>query len=84
MFIFTANTSYSIINPGTQHKAMLEVINLNDSIYISQWKTFLETPYAEHHVPDWHQKLQLLHTVTSYSDDEGHVEDSLSVKSGCF
>ena len=30
----------------------------NEEIYVTKWKEFLETPYAEKkNVPDWHDKL---------------------------
>lgn len=42
-----------------------------DEIYITQWKTFLETPYVKEHVPDWHDKLD---TVQNYKKDDTKTE----------
>ena len=35
-----------------------------DEIYFSKWKEFLDTSYAKHHVPEWHEKLTNVHNLT--------------------
>ena len=30
----------------------------SDETFLSEWKPFLQTPCAQSHVPDWHDKLQ--------------------------
>ena len=43
----------------------------NDELFISQWKTFLQSEYAQNYVPDWHDKLEGLQ---EYSDSDLHTE----------
>lgn len=40
-------------------------------------KTFLQTPYAQSHVPDWHDKLQEIefHSEESHSEDLNHHQE---------
>ena len=44
----------------------------NDELFISQWKTFLQSEYAQNYVPDWHDKLEGLQ---EYSDSDLHTEE---------
>lgn len=44
-----------------------------DEIYITKWKEFLQTPYAEEHVPDWYEKLQ---SVQNNTEEEPNIEHS--------
>nr|XP_058955383.1 uncharacterized protein LOC131782657 [Pocillopora verrucosa] len=44
----------------------------NDELFISQWKTFLQSEYAQNYVPDWHDKLEGLQV---YSDSDLHTEE---------
>ena len=44
----------------------------NDELFISQWKTFLQSEYAQSYVPDWHDKLEGLQ---EYSDSDLHTEE---------
>ena len=45
----------------------------NDELFISQWKTFLQSEYAHNNVPDWHDKLEGLQ---EYSDSDLHTEEN--------
>ena len=38
-----------------------------DDVYINKWKEFLDTPYAEQHVPDWREKL---HSLQSQPEEQ--------------
>ena len=42
-----------------------------EEIYITKWKDFLQTSYAQQHVPDW---CESLHTVQTYSEDDTDFE----------
>ena len=43
----------------------------SDETLIIEWKAFLQTPYAQFHVPDWHDKLREIefHSEQSHSED---------------
>ena len=44
----------------------------NNELFISWWKTFLQSEYAQNYVPGWHDKLQGLQ---EYSDSDLHTEE---------
>ena len=44
-----------------------------DDIYINNWKEFLDTPYAEQHVPDWYEKL---HSIQNQPEEQPDTESS--------
>ena len=43
----------------------------SDDVFISEWKIFLQTDYAQQRVPDWHGKLEDL----EYYFEEEQIED---------
>lgn len=43
----------------------------SDETFITEWKAFLQTPYAQSHVPDWHDKLQEI----EFHSEQRHSED---------
>ena len=45
----------------------------NDELFISEWKTFLQSDHAQNYVPDWHDKLE---DLQEYSDSDLHTEES--------
>ena len=47
--------------------------NSND-VFISKWKTFLQTDYAKKHVPDWHGKLEDIQSICDNEQTENYVE----------
>ena len=52
---------------------MLGVISQVIMKYVTKWKEFLETPYAEKNVPNQHDKLQ---SAQNYSDDDTIAEET--------
>ena len=52
---------------------MLGVISQVMMKYVTKWKEFLETPYAEKNVPNQHDKLQ---SAQNYSDDDTIAEET--------
>lgn len=67
---FTANISWSYINPGREPKKMLGVVNQVLIKFTSLNRIFLETPYAKEHVTDWHK----LDTVQNYKKYDTDIE----------
>ena len=45
----------------------------NDELFVSEWKTLLQSDYAQNYVPDWHDKLE---DLQEYSDLHVHTEES--------
>ena len=41
--------------------------NPTDEVYVSRWDEFLQTEYAQNHVPDWYQKLQ---AIQNFSEEQ--------------
>ena len=52
---------------------MLGVISQVMMKYVTKWKEFLETPYAEKNVPNQHDKLQ---SAQNYSDDDTIAQET--------
>ena len=47
----------------------------DDDIFCTSWETFLQTTYAQQHVPDWHNKLiSLQNTDVNNSSAENSIE----------
>ena len=49
----------------------------SDKIYITSWKTFLQTKYAKQHVPDWFEKLQTLQNLSENDTDSEDFSEQL-------
>ena len=49
----------------------------SDDIYITSWKAFLQTQYAKQHVPDWHEKLQTLESLSENDTDCENISQQL-------
>ena len=56
---------------GTQHDAW-DNQELSDDMLTNCWQEFLQTPYAQTHVPDWFDKLQ--NVVLSQQEQNEPVE----------
>ena len=52
---------------------MLGVISQVIMKYVTKWKEFLETPYAEKNVPNQHDKIQ---SAQNYSDDDTIAQET--------
>lgn len=46
----------------------------NNYVFISQWKSFLQTDYAKQHVPDWHGKLEDIQSICDNEQYQNYIK----------